>query len=537
MDTKYIVVYLWEQKRRLTMNTEKLIQHIKDNYDPNRQLRIVVDLFCGGGGTTSGFKKVPNTFVVACLNHDPFAIKSHFANHPHCRHFTEDIKNPDVIIEIKKIIDAIRKEFDNMVLVLHGSVDCTHFSKAKGGESRDADSRTLANYMLKYLVIDPDYMTVENVDEFLSWGPLYQVQNEEGLFKYKIKRTIVFYPSAYHENEEYFDSIGAKPFMLPIKERKAEFYNEWVSDMSDLGYKHEYKMLNAANFEAYTSRNRYFGIFAKGDLPISFPKPTRISRKKHHLSPHLKLHKPVKDVLNLDVIGRSVFGLTLLGKKYSPNTITRVTGGVIKTAESKEHNVFLSSYYGTSQNGQGITNINDACNTVLTKDTFSAHHIIYAYGNTGGGTSINDAANSITTVPKHELLSMQWLYDHQFNREAMSVDKPSATLIAKMDKKPMYLATAVKRAVIDQRIDQPGDSKEISELRAVLRKYGILDVKIRALEVVELLRIQGFPEDYILLGGSTRAKKYIGNSVVPQMAECFLTELLTVHEEHINKVA
>jgi hypothetical protein len=35
---------------------------------------IVIDLFCGAGGTTTGFSVVPQVKVVACVNHDANAI-------------------------------------------------------------------------------------------------------------------------------------------------------------------------------------------------------------------------------------------------------------------------------------------------------------------------------------------------------------------------------------------------------------------------------------------------------------------------------
>ena len=34
------------------------------------------------------------------------------------------------------------------------------------------------------------------------------------------------------------------------------------------------KILNSADYGAYTSRKRFFGIFAKGSLPIVFPEQT-----------------------------------------------------------------------------------------------------------------------------------------------------------------------------------------------------------------------------------------------------------------------
>ena len=76
---------------------------------------IIVDLFCGAGGETEGFEKAEFDYdglyqylktigidpprrekikvasVVAAVNHDPIAIKSHWSNHPHVEHFEEDI--------------------------------------------------------------------------------------------------------------------------------------------------------------------------------------------------------------------------------------------------------------------------------------------------------------------------------------------------------------------------------------------------------------------------------------------------------------
>lgn len=57
--------------------------------------------------------------------------------------------------------------------MLWASLECTNHSKAKGGMSRDADSRTLADHLFRYIeALDPDSVQIENVEEFLIWGPL-----------------------------------------------------------------------------------------------------------------------------------------------------------------------------------------------------------------------------------------------------------------------------------------------------------------------------------------------------------------------------
>lgn len=142
----------------------------------NESKLIVIDLFCGAGGTTTGFeeakiKGMKVAKVIACVNHDPWAIASHLANHPHVLHLNEKIQHVHMS-DLKKAIKAARKEFPDAYLVLWASLECTNFSKAKGGKPREADSRSLANYMPWYVkALKPDFVMIENVVEFMSWGP------------------------------------------------------------------------------------------------------------------------------------------------------------------------------------------------------------------------------------------------------------------------------------------------------------------------------------------------------------------------------
>ena len=48
--------------------------------------------------------------------------------------------------------------------------------------------------------------------------------------------------------------------------------------------------------------------------------------------------------------------------------------------------------------------------------------------------------------------------------------------------------------------------------------YGIVDIKMRMLNIQELKRIQGFPDDYILIGTQAEQKKFLGNAVEVNMS-------------------
>ena len=134
---------------------------------------LYIDLFCGAGGTTTGVEQAELNGqacakVIACVNHDVNAIASHQANHPDTLHFTEDIRTLD-LTELTIHLNRMRVKYPNALVVLWASLECTNFSKAKGGRPRDADSRTLAEHLFRYIEqLDPDYIQIENVEEFMA---------------------------------------------------------------------------------------------------------------------------------------------------------------------------------------------------------------------------------------------------------------------------------------------------------------------------------------------------------------------------------
>ena len=93
---------------------------------------LYIDLFCGAGGTSTGVERArlngaQCAKVIACVNHDPNAIASHAANHPHALHFTEDIRTLD-LSELGEHTTAERRKDPDALLVLWASLECTNFS-------------------------------------------------------------------------------------------------------------------------------------------------------------------------------------------------------------------------------------------------------------------------------------------------------------------------------------------------------------------------------------------------------------------------
>lgn len=240
---------------------------------------LYIDLFCGAGGTSTGVEAArlhgeQVAKVIACVNHDANAIASHAANHPDALHFVEDIRTLN-LDRMLAHVEAMRKQYPAARVVLWASLECTNFSIAKGGQSRDADSRTLAEHLFRYIdALRPDYIQIENVKEFMTWGPLVVKVVEasaghgeycplaiktEGTGKHK-RRTIA-------------------PVWVPDAAHRGEHYRRWVDRIcADGGYRFDHRILDSADFGAYTSRRRFFGIFAAGRLPIVFPTPTHAKK-------------------------------------------------------------------------------------------------------------------------------------------------------------------------------------------------------------------------------------------------------------------
>ena len=152
------------------------------------------------------------------------------------------------------------------------------------------------------------------------------------------------------------------------------------------------------------------------------------------------------------------------------------------------------------------------------------------YG-TGTAASVDTAAGAVTTNPKHHLVTVKsaYLMNPQFTSPGGSVDDPCFTLIARMDKRPPCLVvTEPGQLAIEI---YPDDSPMTIKIKEFMALYDIIDIKMRMLTIVELLLIQGFPADYILVGTQADQKKFIGNAVEVNMARALCEALCSGLED------
>lgn len=385
---------------------------------------LYIDLFCGAGGTSTGVenaiingKKIAK--VIACVNHDKNAIASHKANHPDAIHYTEDIRTLDLGPMVAHV-NLARRTYPGAKVVLWASLECTNFSRAKGGMSRDADSRTLAEHLFRYVeAIDPDIVQIENVDEFQTWGPLIEKRKADG--------TVVMTKKSSGKGKD--RKSWEEPAMLPDPEHKGEYYHRWVQEMCSYGYRFESRILNSADYGAYTSRRRFFGMFAKRGIDIVFPQPTHARDGGDDLfGGHLKPWLPVRDVLNLDDEGESIFDRK---KPLVDATLRRIHAGLIKFVAGGKEN-FLIKWNSMNQNGKYLApDIDAPCPTVSTQNRIGvgkARFLSKAYSGDPEGkqTGIDCPAGTITTKDHHQFITAYY-----GRGGAHSVDAPAPTITTK----------------------------------------------------------------------------------------------------------
>ena len=92
---------------------------------------------------------------------------------------------------------------------------------------------------------------------------------------------------------------------------------------------------------------------------------------------------------------------------------------------------------------------------------------------------------------------------------------PMVEHLQRMDKMPPYLISTEKGIAIEV---YETDSPMTVSIKEFMALYGIADIRMRMLNVRELKRIMGFPEDYTLIGTQSEQKKFIGNAVEVNMS-------------------
>lgn len=521
---------------------------------------IIVDNFAGGGGASTGIEMATGRSPDIAINHDPEAVAMHAANHPHTRHLCQSIMQVDP--------DDIVREGRPVGLAWF-SPDCTHHSKARGGKPKEKGIRDLAWVVTLWAQrAKPRIIVVENVEEFLDWGPLL-------------------------------------PDGQPCPLRKGEEFKRWVRALKAEGYKVDWRIQRACDYGAPTIRRRLFIIARRDGAPITWAEPTH--------GPGLIPYKSAASCIDFNLPCPSIFERK---RPLVPNTLRRIAKGVFRYVITATDPFIINITHSKST---GLEPIREPMRTITTANRGEKAVIVptlvqVGYGEAPGqqprvpglekplGTVVAGAgkfalvsatlvgaggpeyAGKPASVDKpiktiqtqnHTALVTAFLAQHNggfYEGDGRPADAPMATVTARGTQTQLVASHMVKlrRNSIGGDIRDPlntitAGGGHYGEVRAFLLKYygtdqnpnlrepmhtltskdrmglvmihgepwAIVDIGMRMLTARELYNAQGFPPDYIIeldVNGKPLTKtaqvRMCGNSVSPLHAKAILVEAL-----------
>jgi DNA (cytosine-5)-methyltransferase 1 len=512
---------------------------ITPQYQLDIHNELIIVNFAGGGGSCTGIELALGRNVDIAINHDEKALAMHRANHPQTKHFCESVwdVNPREITEGRPV---------GLVWL---SPDCKHFSKAKGGKPVEKKIRGLAWVALRWAALTkPRVIMLENVEEFVTWGPL----GKDG---------------------------------KPCKKNKGREFNAFINALNRHGYEVEYKELRACDYGAPTIRKRLFLIARCDGQPIVWPEPTHgapdslLVKNKHikpwrtagecidweipcpsiferkrplalstnrrvakgimkyvvnsknpyivknkapfiseHANSSNQRNMPADDPLrtqcaqvkggHFSVVAPSLVEIGYgerEGQQPRAQNIERPLGTVVSS--SVKHALvapIISTYYGEkSQDEVRGIDLNQPLHTQTTENRHALVSAFLAKHYTGVvGSDLNEAIGTVTSIDHHSLVTSN-IVKMRGDNVGQATDEPLHTISAGGTHHAEVRAFLIKYYGTDQDpyLDQPlhtittKDRFGLVIIKGIL--YQITDIGLRMLWPKELFLAQGFPASYI----------------------------------------
>ncbi len=301
--------------------------------------KLVVDLFAGGGGASTGIEQAIGRPVDIAINHDPDAIGMHEVNHPQTTHYCADVFE----------VDPRHATHGRPVGLLHASPDCTHHSQALGGQPRSQEIRSLAWVVIRWAgTVIPDVITLENVEQMLQWSRLIakrdpatgrvitldKIKDAKGKVTFRVADPGEIVP---RRNQ----------FLVPDKKQLGKTWNRFVQALRDLGYKVEWRVICNADLGCHSTRTRLYLVARRDGLPIVWPEKTHAKKPVGKLKPHM----PAADCIDWSIPGTSIFGRK---KDLAEATMRRIAHGMQKyVLGSKEPFIIEGAARALVQMGYG----------------------------------------------------------------------------------------------------------------------------------------------------------------------------------------
>lgn len=403
-----------------------------------KRVATVVDLFAGAGGESCGisaaYERAGMSLELHAVNHWARAIETHSRQFPAARHYCTGVD----------LLDPCRVVPGGRVDLLWASPECTHHSTARGGRPRSDQSRASAWTVLKWVQeLWVRRLIVENVPEFASWGPL--------------------------------DGHGNV-----IQNAKGRTFAAWIVALQSLGYRVEWRCLNAADFGAPTTRKRLFVQAVRGrGARILWPEPTHAETALELLPDARRPWRAAAEAIDWSLKGQP---LSERARPLAAATMQRIAAG-IRRYWGASARPFLCRY------NSGLDRVHSVAEPM----------------------PVVDCANRYALVEPFITQS-----EHDNRVHAISRPMPTVTCSSRGFGLvvPYYGGTQVAVPVTE-----PLPTVTARDRFGLVEPGPVCDVTFRMLQPGELAAAQGFPRDYDFSGTREDQVRQIGNAVCPPVAE------------------
>lgn len=542
---------------------------------------IIIDLFAGGGGASTGLEIGLGRKVAVAINHNPKAISMHEANHPHAKHYPTDVWG------ICPLVAAMGR----VVGWLHASPDCRHFSQAKGGQARKQEIRDLSWVVIKYAGKlrkrnqGPWVVSLENVKQIQQWGPLIAKRDKSTGRVVKLDGTVAAVGERVPRHEQ---------FLVPDPKRKGRTWRHFLAALRHLGYSVNYWVERNCDYGDPTTRERLYLVATADGMEPVLPEKTHAAKPAKGQKPH----RTAAECLDFSDLGTSIFGRK---KPLVEKTLQRVAKGVVReviekaqpfmvpathAGDTRIYSVdgqfptitaaqrgelmlaspvlapFLTEHANASR--QRVMPANASIPTITAQvkgGHFSlvAPVLVQCNGgkNTTAAHSVRKAVSTITTAGSQQQLAAAHLVHFRGNCDARPVDEPLRTLsaggqhhglaVSDLAQEPLseeHMEGALRVAAFLIRyhhtggqwasLDAPLTTVTTKDRLALVTvwiagdPWVIVDIRMRMLRPRELYLAQGFPPSYVISHGHdgegftiTEQTHMCGNSVSPGTMAAF----------------
>jgi len=281
---------------------------------------LVIDLFAGGGGASTGIEQAIGRHVDIAINHDPDAIGMHEINHPQTHHFCEDVYD----------VDPLAATEGRLVGLIHASPDCTHHSQALGGQPRDQEIRSLAWVVPKWVGTlrktgqGPRIVTLENVEQMLHWSPLIAKRDLATGRVVTLDKTVDAAGKKGYRVALKGEQVPRRnQFLVPNPKRKARNWNHFVEHLRGLGGNVQWCVIKNANVGAHSTRERLYVIIRFDGEPIVWPELTH----SKNATGGKKRWRAAADCIDWSIPGKTIFDRP---KPLAEATMRRIAHGMRK---------------------------------------------------------------------------------------------------------------------------------------------------------------------------------------------------------------